>query len=147
MSKQPGKLMLLKIGDGADPEVFTTLGGLNAKTITINNNTYEITTANTTTPGGQVWRDVLTGIRSVTVSGNGYFDDSTQEERLRAVAMGTGESDTADAKANFQLIVPDFGTFEGPFHVDSLEYGGEIEDGVTYQTSLSSSGVITFTAA
>lgn len=61
--------------------------------------------------------------------------------------MGTGESDTDDAIGSFQVIVPDFGTFEGSFHVDSIEYSGEMEGGVAYSVSLSSSGAVTFTAA
>lgn len=147
MAKQKGRQLLVKIGDGADPEVFATLCGLTTKTMTVNNNAYDVTTADCTTPGGQLWREVQTGMRSVNVSGNGYFEDSATEELLRASAVGTGESDTADAVASFQVIVPDFGTFEGAFHVDSLEFGGEQENGVTYSLSLSSSGPVSFTAA
>lgn len=147
MAKQKGRLLLIKIGDGAATEVFNTLCGLTTKTLTVNNNAYDVTTADCTTPGGQLWREVQTGMRMVEVSGNGYFEDSAAEEDLRALAFGTGASDTANAIGNFQIVVPDFGTFEGAFHVDSLEFGGEQENGVTYSLSLSSSGAVTFTAA
>lgn len=147
MAKQKGRALLLKIGDGAATEVFSNLCGLTSKTLTLNNNSYEVTTADCTAPAGQLWREVQTGIRSVSVSGNGYFEDSVTETRLKTVAVGTGASDTADAIANFQIVVPDFGTFAGAFHIDSLEYGGEQENGVTYSLALSSSGAVTFTAA
>lgn len=147
MAKQKGRLLLVKIGDGNSPEDFNTLCGLTTKTMTVNNNTYDVTTADCTTPGGQLWQEVMTGMRSISVSGNGYFEDSTTEETLRAAAFGSGQSDTEDAVANFQIIIPDFGTFEGAFHIDSLEFGGEQENGVTYSISLSSTGYIGWTAA
>lgn len=146
MAKQKGRALLVKIGDGEVSETFATLCGLTTKTLTLNANAYDVTTADCTTPGGQLWREVQTGLRQMSVSGNGYFEDSAAEESLRAVIMGTGQTDTEDAIANFQIVVPDFGTFEGAFHVDSMEYGGEQEDGVTYSLALSSSGVIGFTA-
>lgn len=147
MAKQKGRLLLVKIGDGAATEVFNVLCGLTTKQLTINNNAYDVTTADCDDPGGQLWREVMTGTRSVSVSGNGYFEDSATEDRLRAVVFGAGPADAADAVANFEIIVPDFGTFAGAFHVDSLEYGGEQENSVTYSVSLSSSGPVTFTAA
>ncbi|WP_226782753.1 phage major tail protein, TP901-1 family [Oceaniglobus trochenteri] len=147
MAKQKGRALLVKIGDGAETEAFDVLCGLTTKTLTLNANSYDVTTPNCTTPGGQLWAELQTGIRSVAVSGNGYFEDSTTEERLRSAFMGTGVSDTADAIANFEVIVPSFGTFSGAFHINSMEFGGEQENGVTYSLSLSSSGVIGFTAA
>ncbi|WP_282026859.1 phage major tail protein, TP901-1 family [Limimaricola cinnabarinus] len=147
MAKQQGRQLLVKIGDGAATEAFAVLCGLTTKTLTVNNGNFDVTTADCTTPNGQLWREVMTGARSVSVSGNGYFEDSATEELLRAAALGTDATDTADAVANFEIIVPDFGTFAGAFHVDSLEYGGEQENGVTYSVSLSSSGPVTFTAA
>ena len=147
MAKQKGRQLLIKIGDGEETEAFATLCGLTTKTVTLNNGNFDVTTADCTNPGGQLWRELMTGARSFSVSGNGYFEDSTTEERLRSVAFGSGQADTADAVANFEITIPDFGTFTGAFHVDSLEFGGAQEDGVTYSLSLSSTGYIGWTAA
>lgn len=141
MSKQQGRELLVKIGDGEESETFATLCGLNSKTISINNNEIDVTTADCDAPGGALWTEVLSGAKRVTFSGNGFFEDSASEARINAVAMA------ADARANFQVIVPDFGTFAGSFHVGQLDYGGEMEGGVSYSLSLSSSGAVTFTAA
>ncbi|OWU83808.1 hypothetical protein ATO6_15355 [Oceanicola sp. 22II-s10i] len=141
MAKQNGRELLVKIGDGEVSEAFATLCGLNSKSITINNNEVDVTTPDCTTPGGALWTEVLSGAKRVSISGNGFFEDSTAETRLNTVAM------SADARANFQIIVPDFGTFEGEFHLASCEYGGETEGGVTYTITLNSSGAVTFTAA
>lgn len=146
MAKQTGRAMLVKIGDGQSTEVFSTLCGLTSKTLTVNNNTYDVTTADCAAPGGQLWTELQTGARSVSVSGNGIFEGGTSLDRFIAVAFGASAADTDNAICNFEIIVPEFGTFSGAFHIDSAEYGGEQEGAATYSTSLSSSGYVTFTA-
>lgn len=141
MAKQKGRALLIKIGDGATPEVFSVLCGLNSKTLTINNNEYDVTTADCTDPGGALWTEVQTGAKRVAVAGNGYFEDSAAEARANTVAMAD------DATANLQIVVPGLGTFAGAFLMSSLEWGGEMEGGTTYSVSLASSGEVTFTAA
>lgn len=141
MAKQKGRLMLVNIGDGAGSETFAKLCGLRSKTLTINNSEIDVTTADCDTPGGALWTEVLDGVKRISVAGNGYFKDETTETRLNTVAMASPPI------ANFQIVVPSFGTFAGAFFVSSVEYGGEQEDGVTYSLSLASSGTVTFTAA
>jgi TP901-1 family phage major tail protein len=140
MAKNQGREMLVKIRTSTGPDVFSTLCGLNSKTITINNNEIDVTTADCTTPGGALWTEVLGGAKRVNVSGNGLFEDSAAEATLNTLAMA------ADPRSVFQVIVPDFGTFAGTFLLSSTEYGGEVEGGVTYSLALASSGAVTFTA-
>lgn len=141
MAKQKGRLLLVQIGDGGETETFSNLCGLQTKTLTLNNGEIDVTTADCLSPEGPLWTEVLDGARRFSVSGNGYFEDSAAEERLRSVAMANTPI------ANFKIIVPDFGTFSGAFLVSSLDYGGEQEGGVTYSLSLASSGEVTFAAA
>ena len=147
MAKQKGREVLVKIGDGESPEVFTTIFGMTTAGLTINNNSYANTTPDQTTPGGQLHQSLRTGVRSMQISGSGIFEDDAAYTALLNVAVGTGVSDLTDAVANFQLIVPDLGTFEGSFHVTELQNEGEMEGDVTYSVTLDSAGVITFTAA
>jgi len=141
MAKQLGRALLVKIGDGEASETFSNLCGLNSKTLTINNTSIDVTTADCATPEGTLWTETLAGLKNVSVSGDGFFEDSTTEARMNTVAMQN------DNKANFQIIVPDFGTYAGSFRIASLEFGGETEGGVTYSLSLESTGAVTFTAA
>ncbi len=141
MAKQLGRALLVKIGDGEASEAFANLCGLNSKSLTINNTAIDVTTPDCTAPEGALWTETLAGLKNVSVTGDGFFEDSTTEARMNTVAMG------ADNKANFQVVVPDFGTYAGAFRITSLEFGGETEGGVTYSLSLESTGVITFTAA
>jgi len=138
MAKQPGKDILLKIGDDASPETFATVMGLTTKTLSFNNEQVD------TTDSGSVnrWRELLSGagIRSFSASGEGFFSDTAPDESMRAAAM-------TDAHKNFQVIVPDFGTFEGPFQIATLEYTGEHNGAAQFSVSLESAGEITFAAA
>jgi len=141
MAKQLGRSFLLKVGDGAASEVFTALAGINSKSITINNSSIDVTTPDASSPGGVLFAQSLNGLKSMSVSGDGIFLDETAEARLNTVAM------QADPVANFEMVVPDFGTFAGEFRVASLEFGGETEGGVTFSVSLESNGTVTFTSA
>lgn len=137
MAAQKGSALLLKIGDGGSPESFTTVGGLRSTSITQNDEAVDIT--NKDSSGN---RELLAngGIRSVSISGSGVFTDAASETTL--------EGDFgASTFSNYQVIVPDFGTYEGAFMVASLEYGGEYNGEVTYSVTLESSGAVTFTAA
>ena len=133
MAKQLGRRLLVKIGDGAGSEAFTTIAGLNSKSITINNSAIDVTTPDATTPSGVLFAQSLNGLKSVSVSGDSIFlDESAQEGRLNTIAM------QADPVANFELIIPDFGTYSGKFRVTSLEFGGETEGEATFSLSLES---------
>lgn len=139
MAKQLGRTLLVKIGDGAGSEAFTTIAGLNSKSITINNSAIDVTTPDATTPSGALFAQSLNGLKSVSVSGDGIFlDESAQEGRLNTIAM------QADPVANFELVVPDFGTYSGEFRVTSLEFGGETEGAATFSLSLESNGTVTY---
>ena len=140
MAKQLGRSLLVKIGDGAGSEAFTAIAGLNSKSITINNSAIDVTTPDATTPGGALWASNLNGLKSMSISGDGIFlDESAQEGRLNTIAM------QADPVANFELVVPDFGTYSGEFRVTSLEFGGETEGATTFSLSLESNGTVTYT--
>lgn len=141
MAKQLGRALLVKIGDGDPSETFSNLCGLNSKSLTINNSSIDVTTPDCTTPEGALFTATLAGLKNVSISGNGFFEDSTTEARMNTVAMAN------DNQANFQVVVPDFGTYAGAFRITSLEFGGETEGGVTYSLSLESTGAVTFTAA
>jgi len=139
MAKQLGRALLVKIDDGTGTK--NNLCGLNSKSLTINNSSIDVTTPDCTTPEGALYTETLAGLKNVSVSGDGFFEDSTAEARMNTVAMA------ADNSTTFDVVVPDFGTYAGTFRITSVEFGGETEGGVTYSLSLESSGAVTFTAA
>lgn len=139
MTAQAGRTLLLKIGDGASPtETFTTVAGLKAKQFQLNSTTVDATHAES---AGE-WRELLAnaGVKSATLSGSGIFRDSASDETVRAAFFdGT--------HANWQIVVPDFGTLEGAFQIAALEYGGQYDGAVTFTITLQSAGAIAWTGA
>ena len=132
---QKGKTFLLKIGNGATSEVFTTLGGLRATSITINNTSVDITDKNSDS-----WQELLAdaGGRNVTISAGGIFKDSASENTVRLAAMQAQIN-------NYQVVFEDGATFEGGFQIENLTYNGDNNDVVQYTLSMKSSGEITLT--
>lgn len=137
MAAQKGLELTIAVGNGASPETYTSdLAGIRNVTISFNQGTAEITSADDTSR----FRQLLAGaaVKSMTVTGDGVFTDSTVDATLRTQAFAT------DAFKNYQLTVPDFGTFTGAFTITSLEYAGAHDGEVTYSITLESAGDITF---
>ena len=137
MAAQSGSDFLLKIGDGASPEVFTTVGGFQSNAITLGEQIVE--TTNKSSPD-QFREAMRAGLKTVAISGNGIFTDSASEESVRANYFGSTVS-------NWQIVIPDFGTIEGPFILTQLEYTGADNESVTYSVALESAGSVSFAAA
>ena len=135
MAAQKGADLLLKINTSGS--TYATVAGLRSTSITLNDEAVDITNKDS---GGI--RTLLpdAGIFSMSVSGSGVFTDEASEETLRAAMNATSFK-------NFQLILPNLGTYQGAFMVASLEYSGEHNGEVTYSVTLESSGTITYTAA
>lgn len=137
MTAQRGKDLLLKADtDGLGS--FATVAGLRTRTMTFNAGTIDVTDAES---AGQ-WRELLDGgaIRSATVTGSGIFKDAASDETVRGYFF-------AGTIRDWQVIVPDFGTVEGPFQVTSLEYTGNHDGELTFELTLASAGVLAFTPA
>lgn len=134
MAAQKGKAVLIKHGNGASTEVFTTIGGLRSTTITKNDEAVDITNKDSSNV-----RELLggAGISSITISGSGVFTDTAGELSLRA-ELG------ASAFNNYQFVIPDLGTYTGAFMLASLEYAGEYNGEATYSCTFESSGAVTF---
>ena len=137
MAAQRGKDILLKIGDGASPETFTTVAGLRARTISLNARTVDATDSDS---AGR-WRELLAGAgaKSASVSGAGIFRDAASDALIR-------EAFFAQDARNWRLVVPDFGTLTGRFLVAALEYAGEHEGEASYALTLASAGAVAFEA-
>ena len=137
MAAQKGKDVLLKIGDGGAPEAFTTIGGLRTKSLALNAAAVDITHSES---AGR-WRELLAGagVRSASVTGAGVFRDDAADETVRAAFFN-------QTIANWQVIIPDFGTIEGPFQIANLDYAGAFDGEATLGLTLESAGALNFTA-
>ncbi|WP_298958373.1 phage tail tube protein [uncultured Roseibium sp.] len=135
-----GRLLLLKIGDGATPtEAFTNGCGFRARNFTINNNVVDTTKPDCASPGDTVRYSGEYGIQTLTFSGSGESSDDTQNKRLMNAAR-------EQTDLNQQVVVPGWGTFEGATLIGSFEFSGEAEGTMEFSCDITMTGAITFTA-
>ena len=113
------------------------MAGLRARQIALNTETVDVTNADS---AGR-WRELLegAGVRRAAISGAGVFRDQSSDLRLRQLFFD-GMIET------FQVVVPDFGTIEGPFQITALEYRGDHAGEVTFDMSLDAAGALAFSA-
>ncbi len=136
MTAQKGRDLLLKI-DATGTGSFQTVAGLRSHTLTFNAETVDVSHQES---AGQ-WRELLAGagLKSASVRGSGIFKDAASDATIRSYFFdGTIR--------NWQVIIPDFGTIQGPFQIVSLELGGRHDGEVTFELSLASAGLLAFTA-
>lgn len=136
MAAQNGKDLLVKI-DMTGGGMFETAAGLRATRISLNAETVDVTSLESS--GG--WRELLggAGVKTAAISGSGVFKDDATDERARQIFF---DGETPD----FQVIVPGFGTLEGPFQITAIEYAGSYNGEATYELSLASAGALNFLA-
>jgi len=136
MSAQKGKDLLIKIGDGGDPENFTTVAGLRATALAFNATTIDVTNSDS----ADMWRELLVaGVKSATISGSGVFKDAASDAALRTAFFN-------QTLCDWQIVIPSFGMVAGPFKVTSLQYDGPYDGELKLSLSLASAGALTFTA-
>jgi len=137
MAAQKGKDLLLKV-DSNGSGSFTTVAGLRSRAIAFNAETVDVTHQES---AGQ-WRELLSGagVRNARLSGAGIFKDAASDELIRSYVF-------AGIIRSWQVIVPDFGTVEGPFQITSFELTGRHDGEVAFEIALESAGELTFAAA
>ena len=136
MAAQSGKNMLLKL-DQTGSGSFLTVAGLRTRALAFNASTVDTTDQEST---GR-WRELLAGagLKTANVRGQGIFKDAASDATIRSYFFnGTIRS--------WQVIVPDFGTVEGPFQITALELAGRHDAEVTFELALESAGELTFVA-
>jgi len=131
MAAQKGRSILLKISDGASPAAFSTIGGVRSRTITLNNETVDITTSDEAP-----WRQLLadTGLRSVSLSGSGVFKDEAAINSVENAAF----NGTID---EYQIVFGNGDIIQGLFALTSFEYAGEHVGEQSYSVSFESADI------
>src|SRR3954470_14104944 len=130
MAAQKGKDLLVNSFDGSGD---ATVAGLRARRLSFNAETVDITHAES---AGR-WRELLegAGIKRAAIAGRGLFKDAATDALMRQTFFD-------GAVKSYQIVIPDFGTVEGPFQISSLEFAGEHNGEVTYELSLESAGAL-----
>jgi TP901-1 family phage major tail protein len=135
MAAQRGKDMLLKLRD--DASAFITVAGLRSRRITFNAEAVDVTHAES---AGR-WRELLSGagVKRASITGAGVFKDQASDLLVR-------QSFFDGTIRDWRVIIPDFGTIEGAFQINSLDYRADHQGEVTFDMTLESAGAIAFSA-
>lgn len=136
MAVQRGKDLLLKLDD-TGTGVYVTVAGLRTRRLAFSEEPVDVTTAES----ADRWRELLSGagIRRAHVSGSGVFRDAASDAAVRAAFF-------AGALKTWQIVLPDFGVIQGAFLIAGLEFTGAHDGELTFDVTLESAGVLTFTA-
>ncbi len=138
MAAQKGKLVLLKADTaGGSPQVYTTIAGLRTNTWTVNGEDVDVTTKD-----NDGWQQRLSGagVRSITISATGIFQDSVVEETVRQWAF--------EQSINwYQIIFENGDRLEAQFQISNYERSGDHDNAETYSLTLNSHGTPEYFAA
>ncbi len=136
MAIQRGKDLLLKLDQTGSGD-FVTVAGLRSRRLDFSADTVDVTTADSP----ERWRELLAGagVRRARVAGSGVFRDQASDAAVRSVFFD-------GALRAWRIVLPDFGTVEGPFQIASLEFAGDHDGELTFEMSLESAGALAFTA-
>ena len=132
MSAEKGSAFLLKVGNGAEPPVFSTVAGMRTTQMSVNGEA-----VNVTCKDSGAWRELLSGagIRSVSVSGSGIFSGSAAEGRLKSNAL-------AGIVDDYELSFESGERMRGKFLVTRLDYSGDYNGERNYALNLESAGPV-----
>lgn len=137
MAAIKGSKVTLKKGDGASPEVFTTIAGSRNVTFTLGGTEIDITTSDNIS-SGVTWRSYISGIVDFSANLEGVLKDkSTFDDLVTDKLNGT--------VANFQLDIDTYGTFEGPMTVTQVDGAGQYDDAATFTIGIRANDAVTWT--
>ena len=136
MAAQSGKDMLLKL-DQTGSGSFLTVAGLRTRSLGVqrggdrHHRRRERRALARAAGGGGIKRAAVAGRAS---------------SRTRRRTRRSASCSLPGRSANWQLILPDFGTVEGPFQITALEFSADHAGEVTFEIALESAGELTFAA-
>lgn len=137
MPAQKARDLLLKLDEGATG-AFVTVAGLRSRRLAFGADTVDITHADS---AGR-WRELLegAGAKRAALSGTGVFVDAASDAAVRTLFFAGGIRP-------WRVVIPDFGTVEGPFQITALDYAGDHAGEITWELALESAGALSFAAS
>ena len=143
MSQQNARELVIKRGDGATPEAFAFVCGLRTRTFQMSNAQIDTTVPNCVDPSQPIVATARPGRQTIEFSGDGLFDNNTIGKKV------ADDARLQNIHVNYEVIVPGYGTFAGPFFISEFQWNGGMEDPLAFSakwTPLDAS-LLTFTPA
>lgn len=137
--QRKGRTLLIQIGNGASPEVFSNLCGIKTRSFNLSTTEVDTTVPDCLNPDGPVQKTSEPGIGSRTFSGSGAFIKGATHSLLV-------EHVNASTVFNAKVIVPGVGTYTGAWFVTDFEWTGEMEGNMEFSATFTAADVLTFEA-
>lgn len=139
-----GTKLLVKLGNGASPEVFAEPCGLTTKNFTLNKGTNDIDLPDCDDPDAISWLGREAQNRSAEISGDGVLDTTVLDSYQAWF--------DSNAARNVQIAInvaaaSGGGHWTGAFHLTSLAIGGERGQKITVSLTIQSDGAVTWVPA
>jgi len=135
LASQKGRLILIKVEAVAGSGTYINVGGLQSKSVKINNELVDVTNSDS-----NGFRKLLegAGVNSIEVSGSGTFTDDLGADAVRSAAED-------NEHLNFQIICPGdtySRVYTGRFALADFELSGEHNADNKFTATLQSDGEI-----
>lgn len=137
MTAQAASLMLIKIGDGQDPENFNTIGGLQNVQLDI---AHDYPQSNNLESGQWVSLNTSAGFSRVGISGEGVYTQSTGEAAILGHVLN-------HTPANYQFHFSNGNTIAGQFVITGYNRFGNSEEEELFEITLINHGAVSFSAS
>jgi hypothetical protein len=135
-----GSALAIKVGNGANPEVFSEPCGLTTKGLNLSKATSDTTVPDCDNPDAPAWTERSVSSLSGTVSGSGVFT-------LEAAPVWRNFFLSTDSK-NVQIWEGTLGHWQGKMHMTTLNKRGEIGCGkISNEVEFQSDGELTWVPA
>lgn len=135
-----GTQLLVKIGDGASPEVFTHPCLINAKRgFSLEVSTNKIVVPDCDNPDDPAWQQVIKDVLSASIDGAGKLDTADVSDYHDWLL-------SPDTK-NVRIYLGTVGYWASAFHLTSFQVSGDRGALVEVTIKLDSDGAVTYTAA
>lgn len=133
MPAQKGRSFLLYYNING---VFQRIEGQRSMQLTVNNAAVDVSTKDTNN-----WRELLEGggLSTMSISVSGIDEDAPFFNQLRTDLLN-------NAFAQYRIVLPNDDYFSCQFMISSLQQSGNHDDAFTYDLSIESSGIPSYTA-
>lgn len=127
MAQQQGRELVIK-RESDTPGTFVFVCGIRTRSLSISNAQIDTTVPDCTDPAAPISATAMPGRQTITFSGDGLFDSAE-------VGVQVADDARLQRTPNYQVIVPGYGMFEGPFMVGDFEFSGEMEDPLNFSAT------------
>lgn len=141
----PWYKMLIQVGDGADPEVFSAPCGLTTRGINFSAETSDTTVPDCEDPSLPSWTERVARALSAGISGSGVLALATHETWRQWFLSG----EARNCRMKLDVPVGDGGGhYEGRFVLTTFNLGASEDDGkISVEVELQNDGAVVWVAA